>query len=189
MYICSVSIVCIGVICLNILSLLQASADPVHVVAVDTPLEKPPDYSSVVDVPPCYEEAIKLHAAIPVPVHTVANVLSTNNQPVGTIDTSSKSIGNGERNNSLQSSHSCDNPDISAESNQSRRSEKSEQDTYQNSSQSGNTLASVLRKSIRGIRRLKSGSEDSNESNGHLPSLENGTTERVCTTPTAKPER
>lgn len=169
--------------------LLQASADPVHVVAVDTSLEKPPDYSSVVDVPPCYEEAIKLHTAIPVSVHTVTNVLSSNNQPVGTIDASSKSIGNGERNNSLQSSHSCDNPDIPAESNQDRCSEKSVPDIYQNSSQSGSTLASVLRKSIRGIRRLRSGSEDSNQSHGHLPSLENGTTERVCATPAVKPER
>lgn len=173
---------------ISILSLLQVSSDPVHVIAVDPSLEKPPDYSSVVDVPPCYEDAIKLHSAT-VAVHTLKPVTTSNNQCTGTIEASGKNTTvNLERNNSLQSGQSCDIPDFSTVAGERRHSEKSEQEASQNSSQSGNALAKVLRKSIRGIRRLRSSSEDSNQSN-EQSSMENGTIERVFAESTSKSDR
>lgn len=155
---------------------LQVSSDPIHVISSDPTLEKPPDYSTVVDVPPCYEDAIKLSSTpIIFPLkHAPTSNIQVMSQNVEPIDTSSKNVAT-ERNNSSQSDESCNSHDFAVPSVNSGQREKSEDvSSSQNSSQNENAFTKVFRKSIRGIRRLRSGSDDSSNSCGHSSNLENG---------------
>lgn len=177
-------------------------SDPVHVITVDPSLEKPPDYSTVVDVPPCYEEAIKLSnsASKVVAVHTLKHITTTMTSNETAIDVSGKIPETAatnrptERNNSSQfANQACDHPEILAQvtANERRASEKCDPEISQNSSQNENTLAKVLRKSIRGIRRLRNGGDENTENPSNDPTctLESGLTERITTETDTKVER
>ena len=119
------------------------------------------------DVPPCYEDAIKLNnsASKVVAVHALKHVTTTatmtSNDASGKNATSTFHNRPTERTNSSQLaaiSQPCDDPDFSA-SEQRTISEKCDPSS-QNSSQTENALAKVLRKSIRGIRRLRNGGDE-----------------------------
>lgn len=149
---------------------MQISSDPVHVISVNPSLEKPPDYSTVVDVPPCYEDAIKLTPTGLTSLHTIKNVPSVNvhtvNRTTAINESSNKNCNidaNIEGNNSLSFDQSTDNVDFSI------TTEKSDEIVSSisaiNSSQNENSLAKVLRKSIREIRKLRNGTEDCNNLN------------------------
>lgn len=142
-------------------------------------MEKPPDYSTVVDIPPSYEDAIKLSPAALASVHNYKEsppVLVQPTVPSG-VDGSDKIIISTvtERCNSFQTSQSNDNVDYSAEPTECRRTEKCENGSHlsvPNSSQNESALTKVLRKSIRGIRKFRN-NEDSGGSE-QSPSMENG---------------
>lgn len=143
-------------------------------ISSDPSLEKPPDYSTVVDVPPCYEDAIKLS---PTPIilplkHAPTSDIFNRNAATNNVLFKNGSIG---RNYSTQEQYDFSVPSSMSDSRQTAKSNE-DASTSQNSSQNENTFAKVFRKSIRGIRRLRSGSEDSNGTcgNGQSSSLENG---------------
>lgn len=144
-------------------------------------------------MPPCYEDAIKLNnsASKIVGVHTLKHVTTTSSvtsNETAANDLSGKNASTERDNSSQIASQPHDSPDFATQTTASHEcrvsSEKNDVETSQNSSQSENPLAKVLRKSIRGIRKLRSGGEDSattaNPSGGQGSTLESGlSTDRV----------
>lgn len=120
---------------------MQESIDHVHVISLDPPVrldEKPPDYASVMDVPPpCYDDAIKLD-----PQRLIAD--TENNRPRAVADSCAVALPD-----------ECDKTDS--------RSTVPPQTTVVNvmdaataehhQMQPSTTLAQAIRKSIRDIRR------------------------------------
>lgn len=134
---------------------------------IDQSLEKPPDYSTVVDVPPCYEDAIKLSPAALASVHNYKEsppIFVQSTIPCGVDGSDKITISTvTERCNSFQASQSNDSVDCSAEPTECKQTEKCETSHHSsvlNSSQNENALTKVLRKSIRGIRKFRN-NEDS----------------------------
>lgn len=174
-------------------------SDPIHVISSDPSLEKPPEYSTVVDVPPCYEDAIKLSAtpivfrlkqavALTASQHLVNQNVETNggaasknhpqqnhSSPAAT-STPSPTIDGGRVFCALPADTGQTGTDKHATPAAVANADASSQS--QNSSQNENTIAKVFRKSVRGIRRFRSGSEDStstsNNALGQASHLENG---------------
>ncbi|XP_065211790.1 uncharacterized protein LOC135839615 isoform X2 [Planococcus citri] len=176
------------------------SSDPIHVISSDPTLEKPPEYASVVDVPPCYEDAIKL-GTTPI-VFRLKQALTSNahliNQNAETDRAASKNYA--DQNYSVTTSlpvpdnqDSCAQAAATAAAADARQMEKialpGASSQSQNSSQNENTLAKVFRKSIRGIRRFRSGSEDSDNSFGQASNLENGSAQETNYVESTKVDR
>lgn len=171
---------------------LQISTDPVHV--IDHTLEKPPDYSTVVDVPPCYEDAIKLSPAALASVHTYKESPPILIQPPvpSIVDGSDKIIISTvtERCNSFRTSQPQDSSDFSAEPTECRRAEKCEAGSHlsvPNSSHNESALTKVLRKSIRGIKKFRN-NEDSGCSE-QSSSMENGNVHERNASSSSKTDR
>nr|XP_018915590.1 PREDICTED: uncharacterized protein LOC109043025 isoform X2 [Bemisia tabaci] len=105
-----------------------------HVESLEGPdlsLEKPPDYATVVDVPPCYEDAIKLNPAALLPL-----------QNYTFIDKCVSSKEDTARVNIADPSHDP-----------KKTGNKPSEDAVAPNNSNNNTLSRVLRKSIRGIRK------------------------------------
>lgn len=162
--------------------LFQISSDPIHMISSDPSLEKPPEYSTVVDVPPCYEDAIKL-SATPI-VFRLKQALTSSGHPINqnqnvNVETNGVASKNyAEQNHSSALASTIDGEDFCTRAASTGQTEKCAPEEVsspsQNSSQNENAIAKVFRKSIRGIRRFRSGSEDSNNSLGQASNLENG---------------
>lgn len=142
-----------------------------HVESMEGPelsLEKPPDYATVVDVPPCYEDAIKLNPAALLPMQNYngggfieKSVSITKDEPARvniTVPDSSPDPkkwgtcdkGEGEV-DSIPATHGTAGMIVS---------------NTPNNAYNSNTLSKVLRKSIRGIRKQLTTSAPSGVSSG-----------------------
>lgn len=139
-----------------------SAADPIHVISVDIPPEKPPDYAAVVDIPPCYEDAIKLNPSSLFMYNNLLLPPPIKSNIVLSSDSTSCTLETGGRQPKAEAGRGGGDDDQQSLSQQQQQQNSSHEDNNNYSS-----FTKVLRKSIREIRKQLRSSSDSNSSASH----------------------